>query len=394
MKRLYAHIKDYFYRTDKTFWVVSLIISIYSLSLIASVSRNSDFGYFKTQLVSIIVGYIGAFFLTKSDYRIISKYWYVVAGVCIFLIFCTFLFGSSVTGNSGVDAKAWIKLPGGITFQPSELAKIGFMITFSKHLAIVKEKNELKYFSKVAMLGLHALIPIALVHLQGDDGAAVIFFFMFLSMTFAAGVQLRYFAGVFAAIILSIPILWNYVFAEYQRQRLITQLNPEADSLGMGFQQIQGKLSIGSGKIFGQGLFNGPRVNAGSVPIQQSDFIFSVAGEELGFVGCFLIILLLAALLFRTLKIAYNASDNMGSYICFGFFGMIVSQTIFNLGMCLSLLPVMGVTLPFFSAGGSSAACLYLGLGLVQSVYMQKDDEEFAEDLEEFGDYNENYKSR
>ena len=114
------------------------------------------------------------------------------------------------------------------------------------------------------------------------------------------------------------------------------------------------------------------------MPVQQSDFIFSVAGEELGFIGCLLVIALLLFLILRTFRIAYKSSDNLGCYICFGFIGMVASQAIFNLGMCLSVLPVMGVTLPFFSAGGSSAACLYLGLGLVQSVYMQKDDDDLA----------------
>ena len=299
-----------------------------------------------------------------------------MAVICVLLIICTLIFGTSVTGNSGIDAKAWLKLPGGISFQPSELAKIGFMITFSKHLSVLKEKNELTSFFNVALLGVHALVPIALTHLQGDDGAAIIFFFMFLFMAFAAGVQLRYFFAVFAAIILMIPILWNYVFAEYQKQRIINQINPEADPLNTGFQQIQGKISIGSGKIFGQGLFNGPRVGSNSVPIQESDFIFSVAGEELGFIGCTLIILLLCLMLFRTLKTASMSSDCLGTYICFGFFGLVASQTIFNLGMCLSVLPVMGVTLPFFSAGGSSSACLYLGIGLIQSVYIQRDDDD------------------
>lgn len=115
------------------------------------------------------------------------------------------------------------------------------------------------------------------------------------------------------------PHLWNYVFAEYQKQRIINQINPEADPLNTGFQQIQGKISIGSGKIFGQGLFNGPRVGSNSVPIQESDFIFSVAGEELGFIGCTLIILLLCLMLFRTLKTASMSSDCLGTYICFGF---------------------------------------------------------------------------
>ena len=219
------------------------------------------------------------------------------------------------------------------------------------------------------MLCLHAAIPAALSHFQGDDGAAVIFFFMFITMCYIAGVKLRYFAFLIFIALASLPYLWNHVLADYQKQRLVCQLNPEADPLGMGFQQLQGKISIGSGKIFGLGLFKGPRVGSGSVPIQQSDFVFSVIGEELGFIGCFFAILLLLIFIFRTIKISSSSCDFLGTVICFGFLGEIVSQTIFNLGMCLSLLPVMGVTLPFFSAGGSSASCLYLGLGLVQSVY-------------------------
>ena len=376
MSKFWNKTKSYFRLTDSIFWSISVSTSIFSLLLLLSVSRTSNFGYFRTQLIAIIIGYIGAFIITKSDYRIIAKHYVIVAVICVLLIICTLIFGTSVTGNSGIDAKAWLKLPGGISFQPSELAKIGFMITFLKHLSVLKEKNELTSFFNVALLGVHALVPIALTHLQGDDGAAIIFFFMFLFMAFAAGVQLRYFFAVFAAIILMIPILWNYVFAEYQKQRIINQINPEADPLNTGFQQIQGKISIGSGKIFGQGLFNGPRVGSNSVPIQESDFIFSVAGEELGFIGCTLIILLLCLMLFRTLKTASMSSDCLGTCICFGFFGLVASQTIFNLGMCLSVLPVMGVTLPFFSAGGSSSACLYLGIGLIQSVYIQRDDDD------------------
>ncbi len=383
MRNFFYKVKDYFKQTDLIFWIISILISIFSLLLLLSVSRTSNFNYFKTQLIAILIGYISAFIITKSDYRIIAKHYIIISTVCILLIFCTLIFGSAITGNSGIDAKAWIKLPGGISFQPSELAKIGFILTFSKHLSVLKERNELKSFFNVTLLGVHALIPILLTHLQGDDGAAIIFFFIFLFMSFGAGIQLRYFFAVFAGIVLLIPILWNYVFAEYQKQRILNQINPEADPLNSGFQQIQGKISIGSGKIWGEGLFNGSRVGNNSVPIQESDFIFSAAGEELGFIGCLLIIVLLIFMLFRILKIASLSSDVLGTYICFGFFGLIASQAIFNLGMCLSILPVMGVTLPFFSAGGSSSACLYLGVGLVQSVFMQRYDNDLNELLKQ-----------
>lgn len=340
--------------------------------MLYSVSRHSHLNYFKTQLTSILVGYIGAYVITKLDYRVICKFWYITAFVCTVLMLSTFLFGTSVTGSSGVDAKAWITLPGKITFQPSELTKIGFIITFSKHLAHLKIKGKVCKFKDVLLLFLHALVPMTLSHLQGDDGATVIFFFMFLTMCYIAGINLRYFLLLFSSALTSLPFLWNHVLAEYQKKRLLCQLNPEADPLGIGFQQMQGKLSIGSGKILGLGLFNGRRVENGSVPIQHSDFIFSAIGEELGFFGCIFAIALLLVLIFRIIKIASISCDSLGVIICFGFLGLVVSQTVFNLGMCLSLLPVVGVTLPFLSAGGSSAACLYLGLGLIQSVYINK----------------------
>jgi len=377
MSRVLRSFTDYMKRADKLFWLISIAIAIYGLILVKSVSRvyNVGSGAFKTQLIAVIIGYAVAIFLTLIDYRAISSYWWLVAGFCLFLIVYTLAFGISAQGTAGVNAKAWIKIPGG-TFQPSELVKIGFLITFSKHLSVLKERDWLKRPLHVMLLAAHALLPIALVHLQGDDGAGVIFFCMFLAMAFAAGVQLRYFAGLFAAILVAAPLAWKYVLKDYQKTRLTSVYNLTADPLGNGLQQLAGQISIGSGQFWGRGLFKGPRVELGSVPIQQSDFIFSVAGEELGFIGCALILLLLFLYLIRTLHAAHKSCDGMGTYICFGFFGMIAAQAIFNLGMCLNLLPVMGVTLPFFSAGGSSAMCLYFGFGLVQNVYMHRNDGE------------------
>ena len=338
--------------------------------MLFSVSKNSSLNYFKTHLASIVVGYLGSYFITKIGYNKISKVWYIVAFVSLALMLSTFFVGVSVTGSSGVDAKAWVKLPGNITFQPSEFVKIGFIVTFSKHLDSLKSREKLDNLKHILLLCLHAGVPMALSHFQGDDGATIIFFFMFLMMCYIAGVKLRYFLILILVMLISLPYLWNNVLADYQKQRLVCQMNLEADPLGMGFQQLQGKISIGSGRIFGFGLFKGERVATGSVPIQHSDFIFSAIGEELGFIGCVFAIVLLLLFMLRIVKISGLSSEFAGSVFCFGFLGIIISQTIFNLGMCLSLLPVMGVTLPFFSAGGSSVACLYLGLGLVQSVCM------------------------
>ena len=357
--------------SDKILWSIILVIALYSMLLVASVSREG-FNYLTIQFISVMLGVIGALLLQTINYKVISKYYIWIGVFCILFIIYTLFMGVTVEDSSGVNARAWIKLPGGITFQPSELVKIGFIITFAKHLSIVKNTDNFKDIKNICLLGAHALIPVVLTHMQGDDGAAIIFLCIAITMSFMAGLPLRYFGALIVLGAIFMPIAWNFVLADYQKKRIITQMNPEGDPLNMGYQQIQGKLSIGSGGLFGTGLFKGPRVANNVVPIQESDFIFSVAGEELGFVGCVLIILLLLLLIFRIGFIARKCNDTIGSFICFGFIGLILSQTIFNLGMCLSLLPVMGVTLPFFSVGGSSAACLYLGIGILQNIYLSR----------------------
>lgn len=357
--------------SDKILWSIILVIALYSMLLVASVSREG-FNYLTIQFISVMLGMLGALLLQTINYKVISKYYIWIGIFCILFIIYTLFMGVTVEGSSGVNAKAWIKLPGGITFQPSELVKIGFIITFAKHLSIVKNTDNFKNIKNICLLGAHALIPVVLTHMQGDDGAAIIFLCIAITMSFMAGLPLRYFGALMVLGAIFMPIAWNFVLADYQKKRIITQMNPEGDPLNMGYQQIQGKLSIGSGGLFGTGLFKGPRVANNVVPIQESDFIFSVAGEELGFVGCTLIILLLLILIFRIGFIARKCNDTIGTFICFGFIGLILSQTVFNLGMCLSLLPVMGVTLPFFSVGGSSAACLYLGIGILQNIYLSR----------------------
>jgi len=370
-------ITNYVKQTDKLYWLLMFTISGYSLLLMKTIPipAGRTRGYFFTMLVAVVGGFIGAVLFSLIDYREISNYWYVIAGFCLFLIIYTQFFGSAVVNSGGINAKAWISLPGGLTFQPSELVKIGFMLTFSKHLSALEERGLLKSMPHVLLLAFHALVPVALVHFQGDDGAAVIFFCMFLSMAFGAGVQLRYFVVLLLSMGIMFPLAWKYVLKDYQKERFLVTYRLDSDpnaALQYGYQQVQGRLSIGSGGLWGRGLFQSPRVNNEAVPVQQSDFIFSVAGEQLGFIGCTLILLLLLCYLIHTLHIAKKSTDLLGSSICMGFFGMITAQAIFNLGMCLDLLPVMGVTLPFFSYGGSSAICLYFGFGLVLNVYMHR----------------------
>lgn len=364
---------------DKLLWLLTISIATYGLALVASISREG-FNYLLVQSLSIFLGLFGALILQTINYKFISKasLWLGIFG--ILLMVYTIFMGVAIEGASGVNAKAWIKLPMGITFQPSELVKIVFIVTFSSHAANVAQNNSFDDKKSIALLILHAGAPVVLSHLQGDDGAAIIFLCIAITIAFISGMPLKYFLYAILMGLVLMPVFWNFVLADYQKKRILSQLNPENDPLNMGYQQIQGKLSIGSGGLYGTGLFKGPRVANNVVPIQESDFIFSAAGEELGFIGCMLILLLLGAMVFRISYIAKRSQNRVGILICFGFIGLIASQTLFNLGMCLSLLPVMGVTLPFFSVGGSSAMCLYLAIGIIQNVYLNSN--QLPDDIE------------
>ncbi len=372
-KRILKGFVNYFRRADILLWLILAAISVYSLILLKSVSRATESNYFRTQLFAIGLGVAGAVVISLIDYVEIANFWYLIAGFSVFLMIYTALFGEVISGSGGVEARAWISI-GGRTFQSSELVKIAFIVTYSKHLDIIKKRGQMDNPIQLLLLGCHALVPFLLCIWQKDTGAGVVFFFIFLAMSFSAGVKLRYFGILAGLVVIAFPILWRFVMDEYQKDRFIALFNLENADVQMdqGYQQYQGRISIGSGGLWGQGLFEGSRVANNSVPFQQSDYIFSVAGEELGFVGCSLIILLLFLLMIEVLRVAHSARDDLGKYMCFGFFGLVALQSITNIGMCLAILPVMGVTLPFFSAGGSSAVCLYLGFGLVQSVYMRR----------------------
>jgi len=366
----------YWKKVDKIYWLIMLSISAFSVLLLKTVpAASSGKRWYMTMLVAALLGYFGAVVISMLDYHDLAMFWYIIAGFSLFLMVYTLKFGKPVTSTGGVNAKAWIYL-GSTSFQPSELVKIGFIVTFATHLSFLQERDLLKSPLQVILLAVHAMIPVALTYLQGDIGAGMIFFCMFLTMAFCAGIQIRYFLILFAALGSAFPLAWKYVLQDYQKQRILVAYHLDdsyENVINYGWQQYQARTSIGSGRLYGRGVLVSPRVNSKIVPEQESDMIFTVAGEELGFIGCCVIILLLVLLLLRTIHIARKCPDLLGKAICMGFFGLIASQMVFNLAMSLDLLPVMGVTLPFFSAGGTSAACLYFGFGLVENVAVHSD---------------------
>lgn len=366
MNKISHSLIDYFKRTDFVLWLLTIFAVIYSLLLISSMQRSGNYNFLRTQLIAVILGLGASIIISIADYRFLIRKWYFAALIAVFLAGLVFIFGIQVAGT---DDTAWIELPGGITIQPSEFIKICFIITFSKHLSYLNEKDLIHNIFGVISLVFHALIPMAIIHIQGDDGTVLIFGFIFLIMSFTAGVQLRYFAILGGMLIVGVPIIWNFFMNDEHRNRILALFDIDGNSMtNYGWQQYQGKVSIASGEVSGSGLYNGSRVEYGIVPEQENDFIFTVAGEELGFIGCMILLLILFGIVIKVIMNARNSTDVQGKYICCGVFAIIASQTIINLGMVLGFFPVVGITLPLFSSGGTSALSTLICLGLVQSV--------------------------
>ncbi|MBQ9679974.1 MAG: FtsW/RodA/SpoVE family cell cycle protein [Ruminococcus sp.] len=371
MTKIIKGLTKFFTKSDVILWLLAIAASVYSLMLINSMQRASDYSYMTPQVLALTLGYIAAVVITLIDYEAISRFWILLIAASLLLLIIVFIFGRNV---SGTDDTAWITLPGGISFQPSELVKIFFIITFSKHLQLLKDNDMLHSLIGVLSLLIHMGIPVAMIHMQGDDGTVLIFIFMFLIMSFVGGVQLRYFLIMLLLLAAGIPIIWNYFLNEEHKSRFTAIFDIDGNAMtNYGWQQYQGKVSVASGGLSGSGLGNGARVASGIVPEQENDFIFTVAGEELGFIGCLVLLFILLAICVKLVMDATAARDYLGRMICIGVFSMIGVQTIINVGMVLGLLPVIGITLPFFSSGGTSLLSVLIGIGLVQSVFYHKD---------------------
>ena len=370
MENFAKRISKFFIKTDKILWLLTIAATVYSIMLINSMQRSTEYNYLTSQILAIAVGLIMIIILTVVDYERILKLWWLLAGLSLIMLVMVFFIGVNVAGT---DDTAWIFLPGGISFQPSELVKVFFIVTLTKHMQLLRDSEKLHTLFGVTTLLIHTAIPVALIHLQGDDGTVLVFLFVFIITAFAGGVQLRYFLIMILLLAAGIPILWNYILNDEHKNRMSAIFDIDGHALtNYGWQQYQGKVSIASGGVSGTGLGNGARVASGIVPEQENDFILTVAGEELGFIGCLLLLTILLLIMVKIMINAMSARDYSGRILCIGVFAMIASQTVINVGMVLGLLPVIGITLPFFSSGGSSLLSMLFGIGLVHSVHYHK----------------------
>ena len=368
MRKLLGKIADYIRETDKLLLSLCIFASLYGCLLVLSTTHYTGSArQFFVQLAAMCIGVFAAVVISSFDYANILKIWPVIAGGAVLLVVLTFFIGYA---PEGTDDKAWLHLPGGMSLQPAELLKIAFIITFAKHVSLIE--HEVSRLRNVLLLCVHGAAPVLLIHFQGDDGTALVLAIIFVAMLFAAGVKLRYFAIAGGACAVLSPVFWFVVLNDDQRNRIIHLFNPESDLLGQGWQQWRARIALANGGFFGRGLFHGENVQGNLVPEGHNDFIFASAGEELGLLGLLVIMILLAAICIRILRVAHLAKDKSGLIICTGVFAMLAAQSVLNIGMCVSILPVIGITLPFFSAGGTSLVCLYLGIGLVLSVFMHR----------------------
>ena len=323
--------------------------------------------YFKRHTLNIIIGGLLAYGTTLIDYRLLRAYTPIVwlAAVIGLIIVLIPGLGSEING-----ARAWISLPGGFQLQPAELAKIAIIVGMAMILAdreqSDKDPTDLDVLKALAI----AAVPVLLIVAQPDLGTVLIISAAVVAMIGASGAPARWVIGLLLAAIVGVfAAVQTGAVSSYQVARLQSFVDPSADPQATGYQLRQSRITIGSGGLLGKGLFEGPQTNGRFVPEQQTDFIFTVAGEELGFVGCSIILLLYILFFIRAFAICRRSSDLFGRLVCIGVIAWFAFQTFENIGMTMGLMPMTGVPLPFLSYGGSSMFANLIGVGLLQNVH-------------------------
>ncbi|MBO4431984.1 MAG: FtsW/RodA/SpoVE family cell cycle protein, partial [Clostridia bacterium] len=294
MSRFISRIADFFRETDRL--LVSLCIAasvLGSIEILSVTRRLASWRPFAVQMGAMLIGVLAAMLISLFDFETFLKHWYFAAAIGIIPVILTFFIGFA---PEGTDDKAWLDL-GFTTLQPAELLKIAFIVTFAAHVNKIKPKIN-KPLNLLTLL-IHGTVPILLIHFQGDDGTALVFAVMFLCMLYAAGVSWKYFIAAIMTIVIASPVVYFFVMNEDQRKRIVGVLNIDADIKGSTYQQYRARMALANGGFFGQGLFKGNLTQIGGVPEGRNDFIFVSIGEEMGFVGCMLVLLILCIICFR-----------------------------------------------------------------------------------------------
>jgi rod shape determining protein RodA len=324
--------------------------------------------FLKKNLINIVVGIAFAVLISRFDYRLLRAYTPILWGASVIGLLAVL----SPLGKTVNGAHAWIFLPGGFSLQPSEFAKIAIILGMAMILSEKRDaENEPRDIDVVFALGV-AAIPIALILLQPDLGTVMVIATIVFGIIAVSGAKARWLIGILAggALVAFVAIQVG-ILKQYQLDRLTAFTDPTQNGRTTGYNTQQARIAIGSGGMFGTGLFKGPQTQGHFVPENQTDFVYSVAGEELGFVGAALIILLLGVVLWRAIRIALRASDLFGRLVATGVATWIAFQAFENIGMNLGIMPVTGVPLPWVSYGGTSMFASWLAVGLLVNVHLR-----------------------
>jgi rod shape determining protein RodA len=323
--------------------------------------------YLKRHVINIAIGSLLAWGTTVVDYRLIRAYTPILWGLGVIGLTAVLIPGIGAEVNG---AKAWIGLPFGFQLQPAELAKISIIVGMSMILSERSHDSDAAQDKDVLQALIVAAVPVLLILKQPDMGTIFIIGIAVVTIIAVSGAPMRWVVGlILLAVIGSFAAVKVGVINDYQVKRLQAFVNPSADTQGSGYQLRQARITVGSGGFIGTGLFNGPQTNGRFVPEQQTDFIFTVAGEELGFLGCGFILILYLIVLMRGFGIARRSSDPYGKLVCTGVIAWFAFQAFENIGMTLGMMPMTGVPLPFVSYGGSSMFATMMGFGLLQNVH-------------------------
>jgi len=341
-------------------------VLVWSASRADLASEGDPQSYLKRHLINLGVALVLGIIASRINYRLLRAYTPVVYIASMALLLVPFVPGLGVTI---AGARAWIDVPLGLTIQPSEFAKVSVILMMAALLSERRDREDEPSGQDVMLALLVAAIPTAIILVQNDTGTVLILAAVSLSIIAVAGVRTRWLVGLMGGAVLGVLAAVQFgLLQEYQVDRLTSFINPDEDVSASAYNANQARIAIGGGGLDGYGLFEGPQTQGNFVPVNESDFVFTVAGEELGFIGSALLILLLAVILWRAIWIAWKADDLYGRLVATGVAAWLAFQMFENVGMTLGIMPITGIPLPFVSAGGTSMMATWIALGLLQTV--------------------------
>ncbi len=374
MRRIWNGLTEFFKRGDLLLLFLCVVATVFGIVMIASATRYSGSSrYLVVQSASLLLGILIYIAMSLLDIEILAEHRELLLAFNVLLISMLLIWG---VGDS-VGNRAWLDLPlMPVYIQPAEICKITFVIAMAKTMS--NNRSKISSVRSVAAIAIQAVMMIGLiVVISRDVGSALVFLFIFLVVAFVGGVRSWWFLAAFLAAAALSPLLWKYFFSDNQKLRILVPFDPTIDPDGTGVRWDTNRsiAMLSGGGISGQGLFKGTMLGVHAIAAQHTDFIFSAIGEELGILGCLFTLLLLLAIVGRCIWVGMHTPNYMNRLICIGIAAMLVFQIMINVGMCIGILPVIGLTLPFISYGGSSIITVFLAMGVVSGIHMRPDPE-------------------